>query len=133
MVFRAWTTREATEEWYRDGDDHVVNVVELDLRVGGHRRVEFGPRGQTPYVETGTYVDVDPPHKLVLVGGLDGVTTPWHDTRVTVVFEEEDGNTRLTLVHEGFPSSIERDNAAHGWPGFIDRLERIVSSRGGAE
>jgi uncharacterized protein YndB with AHSA1/START domain len=34
-VFRAWTTRESMEVWYRDGDDVVVRVTELDARVGG--------------------------------------------------------------------------------------------------
>jgi hypothetical protein len=48
---------------------------------------------------------------------------------VTVVLEEEDGKTRLVLVHEHFPST-EHSHAAGGvWPGFLDRIERLVASR----
>ena len=129
VVFRAWTTREAMEQWYRDGDDFSVNVVELDVRVGGRYRIEFGPQGEPPYVETGEYLTVDPPHRLVMTETLTGVAQPWANTTVTVVFEEEDGKTRLVLVHENFPSSAERDEARGGWPGFLDRIEALVAAR----
>jgi uncharacterized protein YndB with AHSA1/START domain len=129
-VFRAWTSREAMLEWYRDRPDDVVRVVELEVRVGGRFCVEFGPAGAKPYVETGEYREIDAPHRLVINETLEGPDgTQWADTTVTVVFEEHDGKTRLTLVHEGFPSVEHRDGAAGGWPGFIERIERLVTAR----
>ena len=126
-VFRAWTEREAMEVWYCDGDDFVVNVTDLDVRVGGRYRVEFGPRGQDLYVETGECLEIDPPRRLVMSETLEGVEAPWSDTKVTVELHDQDGKTRLVLVHEGFPSSHHRDLASQGWPGFIDRIERLVA------
>jgi uncharacterized protein YndB with AHSA1/START domain len=127
VVFRAWTTREAMEEWYRDGDDATARVTELDVRVGGRYRIEFGPEGTAPFVESGEYLVVDEPHRLVMSETLEGVEAPWHDTRVTIDFEAVDGMTRLVLVHERFPSSHHRDLAGGGWPGFVDRVERLVT------
>ena len=49
------------EQWYRDRPDDVVRVTELDVRVGGRYRVEFGPAGAKPYVESGGYREIDPP------------------------------------------------------------------------
>jgi len=117
-------------QWvYREGEDAVVRVAELDLRVGGRYRVERGPAGAKPYIESGVYLEIDPPRCLKMSETLDAPeSTPWADTTVSVVFEEEDGKTRLVLVHESFPSREERDNAAGGWPGFIDRIERLVAS-----
>jgi uncharacterized protein YndB with AHSA1/START domain len=126
-VFRVWTTREAMESWYRDGDDFVARVVDLDVRVGGSYRVEFGPRGQEPFVEYGVYLEIDAPRRLVMSETLEGVETPWANTKVTVELEEENGKTHLVLVHENFPTPGHRDNASGGWPGFIDRIERLVS------
>ena len=105
-VFHAWTTKEAMEEWYARRHDDVARVIELDLRVGGRYRIEWGPAGEKPYVENGVYLELDPPRQLA--GDRRRcerpTATPWADTTVTVVFEEEDGKTRLTLVHENFPS-----------------------------
>jgi uncharacterized protein YndB with AHSA1/START domain len=129
-VFRAWTTKEAMEVWYRDRPDDVVRIFDLDVRVGGGYRVEFGPAGEQPYVERAVYREIDPPHRLVVNETLDGPDgNQWTDTTVTVMFEAHDGKTRLVLVHEGFPDAERRDGATGGWPGFIDRLERLVTNR----
>jgi uncharacterized protein YndB with AHSA1/START domain len=129
-VFRVWTTREAMENWYRDGDDFDARVVELDLRVGGGYRVEFGPKGQEPFVEHGVYLEIEPPRRLVMSETLEGVEAPWANTKVTIEFEEENGKTHLVLVHENFPTPQHRDLAGSGWPGFVDRVERLVARPG---
>jgi uncharacterized protein YndB with AHSA1/START domain len=126
-MFRAWTTREAMEHWYRDRPDDVVKVVELDVRVGGRYRVEFGPSGETPFVESGEYLEVDPPRRLVMTETLDAPDgTLWSNTTVTVDLQELDGKTRLVLLHENFPSAERRNDAAGGWPGFLERIEDVV-------
>jgi uncharacterized protein YndB with AHSA1/START domain len=129
-VFRAWTDPEAMLVWYAEGgDDPVVRVVEHDLRVGGAFCVEFGPRGGEPFVESGIYLEIDPPRLLVMANSLRGPDVEgWSETRVTVEFNEVDGKTRLVLTHEGFTNPDTRDNVANGWPGFIDRLERLLTN-----
>jgi len=105
-VFEAWTTPAAMEVWYRDGDG-------WDARV----------------VEHGTYLEIDPPHRLVVSETLDvDEGGGWADTRLSVVFEEDNGKTRVTLLHENFPSNEARDAALGGWPGFIDRVERTLTA-----
>ena len=98
-VFEAWTTSAALERWYADGDDFVARVVELDVRVGGSYRVEFGPAGVAPYVEYGEYLEVDRPHRLAMTESLEGVEAPWSNTRVTVELHDEGGKTRLVIEH----------------------------------
>ena len=51
------------------------------------------------------------------------------DTGMEVTFEEQDGRTRMTILHTGFPSAELRDDHQSGWPGFLDRLERVVDAR----
>ena len=127
VVFRVWTTKDAMEEWYRDGEGWVANVLELDVRPGGGFKIVWGPGGDEVHTEYGRYLEVDPPHRLVMTETLEGAGGfGWNDTKVTVLFEEEDGKTRLILVHENMPSREHRDGAAGGWPGFIDRVERIA-------
>jgi len=129
-VFRAWTTADAIETWYRDRPDDEVRIVELDVRVGGRYHIEFGPPGEPPYIETGIYTEVDPPHRLVMTETLDGPNGPqWIDTTVTVILEQQDAKTSLVLVHENFPSKERRDDATGGWPGFLDRIEQLIVTR----
>lgn len=126
-VFDAWTTSAAMERWYADGDDFVARVVELDVRVGGRYRVEFGPAGAAPYVEYGEYLEVDRPRRLSMTETLEGVEAPWSDTRVTVELQDDGGKTRLVLTHEGFPTTAHRDLASGGWPGFLDRIATLLA------
>lgn len=129
-VFEAWTTREAMEAWYRDGAQFVARVTELDVRVGGRYRVEFGPADHDPFVEHGEYLEIDPPHRLVMTETLEGVESPWADTMVSVELRDEGGKTHLTLTHSRFPTTGHRDLAAGGWPGFMDRIEALVRRSG---
>ena len=127
-VYRAWTTPKLMERWYLDGDDTTARVVEHELRVGGTFRIEFGPRDQDPFVECGTYLELDPPHRVVINETLGKASEPglgWTDTKVTVEFLAEAGKTRLVLTHEGL-NDEQREGAGGGWPGFIDRLAAIV-------
>jgi uncharacterized protein YndB with AHSA1/START domain len=129
-VFRIWTSRDAMERWYADGDDYVARVVALDVRVGGRYHVEFGPRGEPPFVESGSYLELDPPHRLVVSETLTRVGDPdlgWAGTRVTVELRPEGAQTRLVLLHEGFPSAEQRDAARGGWPGFLDRVAQLAA------
>jgi uncharacterized protein YndB with AHSA1/START domain len=127
-VFGVWTEREAMEFWYRDGPDFVVTVTELDVRVGGHYRVEFGPPGETPFVECGTYLEIESGRRLVMVESLENVAIPWKNTTVTVEFHLHERGTRVVLTHEGFPSTHHRDLAAGGWPGFLDRIAQLFGT-----
>ena len=126
-VFDAWTTREAMLQWYRDGDAWRVDVTELDARPGGRYRVEFGPVGHPPFVEHGEYLEIDRPHRIVMTETLEGVEAPWADTKVTIELTDQAGKTHCVLSHERFPSEHHRDLAAGGWPGFLDRIEELVS------
>jgi hypothetical protein len=48
---------------------------------------------------------------------------------VSLTFEDRNGKTLLTLVQGGFETEEERDAYLSGAPGFLDSLERAVSSR----
>jgi uncharacterized protein YndB with AHSA1/START domain len=128
-VFAAWTNADAMAMWYQDGPGWVVRVVELDVRVGGTYRVEFGPADEAPFVESGEYLEIVPAARLVMAESLTRAgETMWAATRVTVELHAEDGKTRCVLVHEGFPDRQRRIDASGGWPGFLDRIERYVSA-----
>ena len=58
----------------------------------------------------------------------DALFHAWSGTTVTFALEPRGDKTLLVLVHENFPSTERRNDAATGWPGFLDRIERLVAS-----
>jgi uncharacterized protein YndB with AHSA1/START domain len=126
-VFDAYTDPAAQREWYQE-PGWVVEAA-CDLRVGGRWTVAFGPQGAEPYRETNVFRQVDPPWRLVYTSTVTMPDGSSFDTGMEVTFQERDGGTRMTIVHTGFPSAELRDDHRSGWPGFLDRLERVVNAR----
>lgn len=127
-VFDAYTDPVAQKVWYEDQPGWIVEA-ECDLRVGGRWVVTFGPPGGEPYRETNVFKEIDRPRHLVYTSTVTMPDGSSFDTGMDVSFEVQDGRTRMTILHTGFPSAELRDDHQGGWPGFLDRLERVVNAR----
>jgi uncharacterized protein YndB with AHSA1/START domain len=58
----------------------------------------------------------------------DETGQPGHETLVTVTFEEEGQNTRLTFRHGVFESVEARDSHLGGWSEFLERLDEYLKA-----
>jgi uncharacterized protein YndB with AHSA1/START domain len=128
VVFDAFTDPDAQKELYADAPDWVVEA-ECDLRVGGRWSIAFGPPGSAPAREANVFQVVDRPRRLVYASTMtmpDGSTV---DTGMEVVFQPEDGGTRLMITQRGFPTPRLRDEFAGGWASILDGLGRVVAAR----
>jgi uncharacterized protein YndB with AHSA1/START domain len=128
-VFDAFTDGDAMKEWYEDNPGWKVEVEAVDVRVGGTTVVAFGPAGDDPYREEMTYTDVSAPGRLAyreIFRMPDGSS---FETDIVITFERQNGKTLMTIVQTGFPNEEHRDAHQGGWPGFIDRLEQVVTKR----
>jgi len=108
LVFEAWTKPELfTRWWVPKSAGMALLSCELDVRVGGKYRLEFGhPSSERTMAFFGRYIEVTPPARLVWTneeGDEDGAVT-------TVIFEERDGKTLLTLS-DLYPSKEALDEA----------------------
>lgn len=106
LVFEAWTTPELFQRWWTPKSFPITLLsVEMDVRVGGGYRLEFGHEGST-MAFFGRYLEVTPPVRLVWTND----EADSGESITTVTFEEEGGATRLT-VHELYPSKEVLDEA----------------------
>jgi uncharacterized protein YndB with AHSA1/START domain len=128
-VFHAWTESDAIPHWFG-----VVNGVtrsaEADVRVGGSYRItmRWPPTWRTIQV-VGTFLEVDPPERLVY-------TFAWHpkplptigmgDSKVTVLFQEQGAGTEVQLTHELLDKGRLRAFHSFGWKGSLRRLARFL-------
>lgn len=106
LVFEAWTRPELFRQWWLPKSmGMVLHACEMDVRVGGRYRLNFGPGADF----FGRYLEVTPHSRLSWTneeGGEDGSVT-------TVTLEEEDGRTHVT-VHELYPNKEALDAAGLG-------------------
>lgn len=109
IVFEAWTKPELLKQWWAPQSSGMSLVsCEVDARVGGKYRFEFGREGTEPLMFFGRYIDVTPHSRLVWTNEErdDGAVT-------TVTFIEKDGETLLSL-RETYPSKAVLDATIDG-------------------
>ena len=127
VAFRHWVDADARRFWYAPDEGSRVAESRTDLRVGGSYMVSVvGPAGERRYREEGVFEVVDPPHRLVyqqIMRLPDGSSV---ETRVTVTFEDHEGETLVTLLDEGYPTEEQRDELERGWPDFLNAYEQTV-------
>jgi uncharacterized protein YndB with AHSA1/START domain len=91
-VFGALTTPEHVRRWGATGGD-VMTVCDIDLRVdGGFRYVLKTPTGRLCTFE-GTYLELDPPYRVVSTWHFDGWPDAW--AVATDSLQEIEGVTML--------------------------------------
>jgi uncharacterized protein YndB with AHSA1/START domain len=132
-VFDALTRPDLLVRWYGAQGWNLV-ACEVDLRVGGvWRFVSRGPHGAT-MAQSGTYLEVERPHRLVQTeasGGAGG-----DPTVVATVLTERDGRTTLRTTIR-YPDRAARDAAvespmAIGAGQSYARLDGVLAAPPGA-
>ena len=129
IVFEAWTNPELMKLWWAPKSTDVpLRSCEMDVRVGGRYRLEFGHHASESMAFIGKYIEVTPPSRLVWTNeeSEDGAVT-------TVTFEEKDGKTLLVL-HELYPSKEALDEALAGMEGCMpeqfEQLDELLVTLG---
>lgn len=112
-VFRALTSEEVVKWW---GSDQAYRTTgwKADLRVGGRWRSEGVGADGKPFSVGGTFLEVDPPRRLVQTWEPDW--DPGPPTTLTYRLDPTPLGTRLTVRHEGFSGRTESCDAhTSGW------------------
>jgi uncharacterized protein YndB with AHSA1/START domain len=129
IVFEAWTKPELFKRWWVPKSIGVSLLsCEMDVRVGGRYRLEFGPDASKPMAFFGRYIEVTPYSRLVWTNeesGDDGAIS-------TVTFEEKAGKT-LLVMSELYPSKEALDRnigATEGMGESFEQLDELLVTLG---
>ena len=118
-VYAAWTTPGLFKRWWAPRSSGVpLRACDMDVRVGGQYRIEFGHDADSARAFFGRYVEVVPDARLGWTneeGGDQSVTT--------VTFEEQHGGTLLTC-RELYPSKQALDESIAGMEGATPEQHR---------
>ena len=124
-LFEAWTRPEQLMVWWGPRPVRCAGAT-IDLRVGGHYRIENElPDGRRLTIE-GVFTLVERPSKLAYTwtahpGGQESEL-------VTVQFDAKGPSlTEVVVIHERITSPLIRDSHQEGWRGCLDGLSRYFS------
>ena len=140
-VWELWTTKDGMEAWMGP-DGFKVEVRELDLRPGGALvydmtavgadQVEYMTRAGMPLVNTQkvTYVEVDPPRRLVYRDVADFVpgVEPYEVETIVEMSAVEDG-TRVVLTFDAMHDENWTEMARLGRENELRNLETLLAKR----
>ncbi len=126
-LFDALTRPEIMSEWFY-GMDEGRAEVDSDFRVGGKYEIRMfkadgSEAGCADYAPHGEYLEIEAPSRVVFTWISEGFVD--HSV-VTIVLEERDGATELTLRHE-LPEAVIPDHR-QGWETCLGHL---AAKRGG--
>lgn len=130
LVWKAWTQAEHVKNWWGCAASKITHC-EIDLRVGGAWRYVMDVDGQEMGFH-GVYRQIQEPEKLVHTQIFEPM--PQHEVLVTVVFEEQNGVTRMTETAL-YNSKEARDGHLQsgmetGAGQSMDKLDEVLSTLG---
>ncbi|TDD54681.1 SRPBCC domain-containing protein [Kribbella antibiotica] len=117
-VYDAWTRAELLMQWYCPNPQLELKV-QADVQVGGEYVVEMGP-----HVVRGSYLEVEPPHRLAFSWAWDGSSD--EPTHVQVDLSEVADGTLMVLSHTGFANAEDAANHQLGWDPEVERLTALL-------
>ncbi len=129
LVWDAHTKVELVRRWMTGYEGWSMPVCDMDLRVGGAYRYEWSHPTEQDFAFTGTFVEIEEPHRLVTIERFEGADG---EARNTMTLVEEHGRTTLTM-HMDFGTQEARDVAistgmTDGMAYTYDLLEAVLAS-----
>ena len=129
VVWRAWTEPEQLAQWFGPrGISTPLDKIRMDLRPGGQASlVMVDDASGVEYLNTGTYLEIVPPERLVWKD--DGFSDGTGPGTVTVTLRDLDGKTELTVHVVADFTETMRAQAEVGWDSSFDKLAELLSRR----
>jgi len=125
QIFDLWTKPDLMVRWMSPYPGAVDCKASCDLRPGGHFSLVMSSAESNREV-SGTYVQVDRPHKLVFT--WTGPLTNNVETLVTVELNPRGDETDLVLTHERLPTPEMHVGHTKGWGHILDHLAEVVEA-----
>ncbi|HEY1708440.1 MAG TPA: SRPBCC domain-containing protein [Rhizomicrobium sp.] len=135
-VWRACRESEALKQWWGQPKDATMLICEVDFRVGGSLLCGIERPGDARIWFKWTYREIVDGEELVMEQHLSDETgserdsTDFPASMVTLRLEDMNGKTKLTIVHAGMASEVNRvENFKEGWSQSLDRLAESLTHR----
>jgi uncharacterized protein YndB with AHSA1/START domain len=127
-VFAAFADASLVSQWLTPSREVVLDVLELDFRVGGRYRFAYRVPGRPTMFVHGLYRRIEPPS--IIAFSWDIEPPDEHAglrSEVTVNLTPQGTGTDLLIRHEQLTAPGARERHSAGWSGAVDHLVAMVS------
>lgn len=125
-TFRAWTDPNDIVRWWGRPWGFTVPMAEVDLRAGGHYRIVMRQPFRSEIAVMGTYLEVEPPERLVFTLAWQRGDWRSREMLVTVEFVDRGDRTEIVLTHEKMSNEASRRFHRMGWRWGLRRLAKLL-------
>ena len=120
VLFDAWLDAESLGAWLKP-DGIRETRAPTDPREGGSFRIVM-VQDETELLHSGTYREIDRPHRLVFTWSSHA--TRFRDSLVTVTFEPSSEGSTVVEIHQvGLPDEEARASHHRGWSEILRALD----------
>jgi len=120
VLFDAWLDAESLGAWLKP-DGIRETRAQTDPREGGSFRIVM-VQDETELLHSGTYREIDRPHRLVFTWSSHA--TRFRDSLVTVTFEPSSEGSTVVEIHQvGLPDEEARASHHRGWSEILRALD----------
>ena len=127
VLYRAWTDPAELVKWWGPQGMQVPEHS-LDVRAGGAWRTTMRGGDGSDHICSGTYEELDPPHRLVFTWAWEQDGQRGHETRVTIRFEPDGDKTRMFFEQRLFESEEATRLHNEGWTSSFGCLDECLAA-----
>jgi uncharacterized protein YndB with AHSA1/START domain len=140
LVWKTWTKPDIFKKWWGP-KDFTTPVSRMDFRVGGETFSCMRALDGQDFCSKGVYLEIIELERLIMTDSFadeeGNLVSPTHygfssdfptEMQIEVIFEGEDGKTRLTLKHSDISKLIEEEleDMRQGWDESLDKLAEYL-------
>lgn len=138
LVWKAFTEPEHIKKWWGP-KEYTSPDCTMDFSIGGKYLTSMMDAQGNKIWSTGVYKEIIPYEKIVcsdsfadekgnvVSGDHYGMPGMPKEFTITIKLEEENGKTKLTLVHAGMPAGEMQKGANAGWNSSLDKMEALLA------
>jgi uncharacterized protein YndB with AHSA1/START domain len=130
-VFDAWTNEDVLREWWAAMPTMSPGEIDVDLREGGHYRMQMRTDDGQVHTVVGEYREIRRPERVAYTWAWESnedAMAGSADTLVEVDFAEDGDGTLVTLTHSGFAGAEIAGMHEQGWNGTLESLARHLGA-----
>jgi uncharacterized protein YndB with AHSA1/START domain len=142
-VWRAYTDPDLVKQWWGP-KGFTAPIIEAELKAGGRYLYCMRSPDGKDYWSVGVYKEFSPPERIVAIDSFAdregnivpasyyGLSSDWPlESEMTIILEDVDGRTRMTMRQQDVPVGPDRDNSIQGWNESMDKLAEFLEETDG--